>query len=383
MATSLRLLRLNVPFMFNSMLRNTLSGTFSSGVKRSLFTNKSIGLNNYEYVRTQTHQQFINIEDSFRSKMKEIVNNENSTIFTEDLKAMSHLVTNNSDDIDLFVKMIYKFNNQSNDLRFSNYSFGPVVMRAFFYLNKPDIALSSFLDPKLTSFFDQTMSYAVLLTLLYNHQMYSQVRQVFEIYVSKIVNTRHFARIPIVVNAAACYRENTPESFNFLLNTWKEISNCNFPPLRRVISLLSGLAINQNSPEVALELLTLLRSNYIENRSLKVLAFTKLNRFADVSYILRYSLEGSYSTKETYFSDVIKYIEEQVEGKTDENSTTLMKLISLMKAQGHIDEMTLESHLIQPIDFVFPKKADNRTKYDKDESLTPERRRIIGLKDLI
>lgn len=151
-------------------------------------------------------QQFTSVEASFRTKMQEIVNDENSVVFTEDLKAMSHLVTDTPEDLDLFLKMIYKFNSQNKELRFGNYIFGPVIMRAFNYVNKPDLALSTFLDPTLTPFFNQTMSYTVLMTSLYNHKMYKEVRQVFDVCKNNS-NHPNPSKLPVIVNAAACYQE--------------------------------------------------------------------------------------------------------------------------------------------------------------------------------
>lgn len=162
-------------------------------------------MNGYEYMRSQISEQFTSVESSFRTKMKEIVNDENSVIFTEDLKAMAHLVSSESEDLDLFVKMIYKFNSQSKELRFGNYVFGPVIMRAFNFVDRPDLALSTFLDPNLTSFYDQNMSYTALMTLLYNHEMYKEIRQVFDI--CKNRNSDQFPRFPVIITAAACYRE--------------------------------------------------------------------------------------------------------------------------------------------------------------------------------
>ncbi|XP_015189521.1 PREDICTED: pentatricopeptide repeat-containing protein 2, mitochondrial-like [Polistes dominula] len=389
MATSLRLLRLNLPFMFNSTLRNTVSGTFSLGINRFIFTNKTIGMNNYEYVRTQVHQQFINVEDSFRQKMKEIVEDENSVVFTEDLKAMSHLVTSNPDDIDLFVKMIYKFNSQSSNLRFGNYSFGPVIMRAFNYVGKPDVALSTFLDPKLSSFFDQSTTYSVLVTLLYNNKMYSEVRQVFELFKSRCVDFQNIPRIPVIVNAAAAYQENTPESFNYLLNTWKELSQRNFPPMRRFITFLASLALKQDSPQITLELMSLIRTRYIDNRCLKILAYCRLNRLNDVAFILKNSLEGTYSVKETYFSDVIEEVEKHLDNANDELKSILTKIITLLREQGHVEEMTLEAHILSPMEYLFPKRSknlinDRANENNRNEQFRqPQRKRIVGLKDLI
>ncbi|XP_046817804.1 pentatricopeptide repeat-containing protein 2, mitochondrial-like [Vespa crabro] len=380
MALNLRLLQFNLPLIFKSTLRNNLSGTVYFRINRSIFTDKTIGMNNYEYIRSQMRQQFTNVEASFRTKMQEIVNNEVSVVFTEDLKAMSHLVTDNADDLDLFVKMIYKFNSQNKELRFGNYVFGPVIMRAFNYVNRPDLALSTFLDPNLTSFFNQSMSYTVLMTSLYNHKMYSEVRKVFDIYKKNSLNNERFPRLPTIATAAACYQENTPESYNYLLQSWKELSEYNFPPLRKLITFLAALALKQNSPEITLELMSLIRARHIHSRCLRILAYSKLNRYNDVAYILKNSLEGNYKTQERYFSDVIQKLEEDLENNDDDIKPTLTKLISLLKVQEHIETETLESHLVRPIEFIY-KRAN--LDQQKDVFKKTQQRRIIGLKDLI
>lgn len=99
--------------------------------------------------------------------------------------------------------------------------------------------------------------------------------------------------------------QNTPESYNYLLQTWRELSENNFPPIRKLILFLGGLALKQNSPEITLELMSLIRTRNIDNRCLKVLAYSKLNRYNDVAYILKNSVEGNYGFQEKYFSDVV------------------------------------------------------------------------------
>lgn len=64
-------------------------------------------------------------------------------IFTEDLKNMIHLAE--PDDITLVTNMMKKFNKQNKELRFGSFVFGPVVMRMFYYFNKPVEALEVFI----------------------------------------------------------------------------------------------------------------------------------------------------------------------------------------------------------------------------------------------
>ncbi|XP_046997620.1 uncharacterized protein LOC124613079 isoform X2 [Schistocerca americana] len=109
---------------------------------RTLYSAAALGLDNYSKTRERVQNQFTNMADRFRSKMEEISHPESKNlVFTEDLKNMVHLAGEN--DVELVLKMLRRFNNQSKDLRFGTFVFGPVVMRMFYYLNKPDEALNN------------------------------------------------------------------------------------------------------------------------------------------------------------------------------------------------------------------------------------------------
>lgn len=99
-------------------------------------------MDGYNLTRDKVKQQFANMSEKFRTKMSEYVDNSDpkSMIFTEDLKNMLHLAECN-EDVDLVIKMMKKFNQQNREIRFGNFIFGPVAMRMFYTLNKPDEAL--------------------------------------------------------------------------------------------------------------------------------------------------------------------------------------------------------------------------------------------------
>lgn len=83
------------------------------------------------------------MSEKFRTKMSEYVtdNDKKYMIFTEDLKNMIHLAEDNNNDVPLIINMMKKFNLQNKELRFGSFIFGPVVMRMFHHLNKPNEAL--------------------------------------------------------------------------------------------------------------------------------------------------------------------------------------------------------------------------------------------------
>lgn len=384
MTTGLRFLRINCPLSINSVLRNSfLNGSVCFERKRFIFSDNHLGINGYTNARLQMHQQFSNVESSFREKMNEIVKNDTTVVFTEDLKAMIHLVNKNPEDINLVVQMMHKFNSQNRELRFGNYIFGPVIMRAFYYLDEPDIALESFLDTKLTNFFDQNITYTILLTLLYKHNKFEDLRNVYNVIKSRNIDIRHFPKNALIVTAAACYKENTRESLQFALESWKELYESGIVPIRRVITFIAASAIKQNNPELALEILAGLKaSRYIDNRCLKVLAYCKLNRLVDVIAMLRRSIEYHNVHKESYFSDVAETIEKSLDTADDSLKVELTKLVSAMKAEELIDPGTLDAHLLQPIERNNMRDRRNIFQNYNSSRIPDQGRRKYGLKDL-
>jgi hypothetical protein len=85
--------------------------------------------------------------------------------------------------------------------------------------------------------------------------------------------------------------QNTPEKYQYALELLKSAREVGSVVTRRGCTFFSALAINQNQPEVALEVLSLAsQSNYITVRNLRIMALTKMGRLEDVFPILRLML---------------------------------------------------------------------------------------------
>jgi len=259
--------------------------------------------------------------------------------------------------------MIAKFNSQDKELRFGTFIFGPVVMRTFYYLDEPDLAFTAFKDPQFDNFFDQMISYQILLCLLYKHGKYSEMRDVYNIIKTKNLGGE-YPRNSLILVLAACYKENTPETLQYALDLWREMNDKGFKFMRRASTFLTALAIKQNSPHIAIEIVTSMReSRYIDVRCLKVLAYTDLKRFTEIVPILRTSLEFDRPNahKETYFKDVIDKLEETMAKENIPEDFELYKLIALLKKNNHILPDMLEEHLCHEITLDPLKRIQRRT----------------------
>ena len=326
---------------------------------RTLYVDRDLGIHTYENTRFVFRNQFVSIEDTFRVKMREICNKEDGVIFTEDLKAMIHLAQSNEEDLQLVTEMLKKFINFKNNVQFGSYVFGPVLMRMLYYLNEPQKALDIFKNPELTETFMFHSAIRILLCLLYKHQMYQDIRDVIDI--AEKLKGKEFITSTIIIAYAGCFKENTPEAAEYAIRSWKEHCKIRIPT-SRATGIVSHIAIRHNSPEEALEMLSVAhRDGSIVIRCLKVLAYTQLGRYLQIIPILKYSTEQDLSVphKFGFYADVICELEEKLKDDGASERDEIMYLISKLRQQQRIEsEKTLEEHLLRPLQFRTNQRED-------------------------
>ncbi|XP_046969904.1 pentatricopeptide repeat-containing protein 2, mitochondrial-like [Vanessa cardui] len=324
---------------------------FHTTQAHQLYALSSLGIDGYLQTRKKIREQFSNFSDKFRIKMQEFVLDSKNMIFTEDLKNMVHIAE--PTDLDLVVNMVKKFNTQKTEFRFGSFVFGPIVMRMFHFLDAPNEAVKCFEDPDNDGFFDQLVSYQILLDLLYNHQMYDKMYDVFERVQEKQLNMSKFPKYPVVLIIAACYKQNTPQSFEYAKKLWGEMISVGSIPLRRTATLMAALALNQGAPHLAMESVALQKQHYITIRNIRVLALAQLGRVDEALPILRGVLDvdrPDQKDKHTFFEETITKIREAV--KMSDNKDVQREYEGIERAlqdRQLIDKQTLDQLLTSDI----------------------------------
>ncbi|XP_003702888.1 pentatricopeptide repeat-containing protein 2, mitochondrial [Megachile rotundata] len=344
---------------------------------RSLYTERDLGITSYENTRFLYRNQFISIEDTFRAKMKEICQNEDGMIFTEDLKAMIHLAQSNDTDMQLVSDMLVKYLKLKAEKPISSYVFGTVVMRMCYYLNEPKFALSMFNNPEVGDTFAYQSAIRVLVCLLFKHQMYTELKEVIEQMANK--KGTEFILSNSIMLYAACMKENTPESAQYAIERWREHCRIRIPSARAT-SMVAYLAIKHNSPEEALEMLSVVnRNNAMSIRCLKVLAYAHLGKFLSVIPLLKYSTEQEVLVphKYGYYADVLFTLQEKLRECNSPEEEQILALIEKLKRQQRVEgERTLEEFLLRPL--ITMKRVNEGTGIKRE---TPENR--VGMKGFL
>lgn len=294
-------------------------------------------------------------------------------VFSEDLKNIIHLAE--KEDIPLVAKMLRKFSKQNSELRFGSYVFGTVLMRMFYYLEDADTALELFKDKSCDGIFDQWMSYQILCDMLYEKKRYQDVLDVYDFIKDRRTEGGMFPKHTIILVFASCFKLNTPESFKYAMDLWQTMISAGHHPMRRTVTFGAGLALAQNAPHVALELLyTSQQQNYITVRNMKVLAMLELDRIDDVIPVLRSVLEshtGSLS-KQTFCVEVLEKVKAAME-KSDNKELKMdyERIEKFLKDNGHISEQTIDEMICSQIDTrSIPQQTGNKNQTFINASFT-------------
>jgi len=174
--------------------------------------------------------------------------------------------------------------------------------------------------------------------------MYQEVLDIFEVIKSKQVQGTRFPRNVSVLVFAACYKMNTVQSYEYALTLLREMKAAGMEPVRRVVTYAAGLALNQNAPNVALEVLSLSGvSNYVTIRNMKLLALAELDRPDDCLPILRTSIEfdnpNNEERRSTVCIDVLEKVGKAVEKANSKEVTVEFERIAKgLKETGQITE---------------------------------------------
>nr|XP_021198169.2 pentatricopeptide repeat-containing protein 2, mitochondrial [Helicoverpa armigera] len=348
----------------------------------NLYSPHALGIDGFLQTRKKAKEQFTNYSEKFRSKMNEFVSSKDTMIFTEDLKNMLHLAE--PTDLNLILNMIKKFNSQNSELRFGSYVFGPVVMRMFHFLDAPKEALECFYDPKNDGFFDQLVSYHILLDLLYSHEMYDEMYKVFERAQSKQINMTKFPKYCVVMVLAACYKQNTPKSLEYASKLWSDMASAGTVPVRRACTFFAALALKQGAPHIAMESISSQRQHYVTIRNIKVMALADMGRVEDTLPILRSVLDIDSPTqrdKHTFFEETMDRVQKAAEkGANKDVLKQFEDIRKALKDRGLIDgsktiDLLLNTEIEKPQPGQLP-GGQQQFQY-KRVQLGPRKKRIV------
>lgn len=332
------------------MERNAFSGV------RTLYSENYLGIDRYADQRSNLSRQMGNMREKFIARMKQQLSIPASMIFTEDLKTMIHLCDDKEEDLEVVLQMLKRFHKQNKELRFGTFVFGPVALRLFYFLKKPKLVLELFNDEELDGFFDQLKSYTLSMDLLFKSEMYQEVLELDkQAQAKQLVETR-FPRDIVSLSTAACYKLNTPETFMYATEMVTKAREAKANILRKALTFVVGLALNQGKPDVAMEILSSIdRNNNITCNNLKLITFAELDRLQDAFGILRRVTDQDNPTQSRIYGEICQCTIDALQKAVDKEKDTEMnhifeQLCRSLKDSDSITSQTIDELLCLPID---------------------------------
>ncbi|XP_037562680.1 pentatricopeptide repeat-containing protein 2, mitochondrial [Dermacentor silvarum] len=330
--------------------------SFKAQNLRHLYGAAVLGLDKYLETREKMKNQFGDAKDKFFQRISQYFNSDNpGMVFTEDLKHVTYLCEDKDSDIELVIKMMKRFNQQNKELRFGTFVFGPVALRLFYHLKKPDIVLQLFKDQELDGFFDQFSSYQIAMDLLFKEQRYQDVVDIFKSMQQKQLYGTKYPRECVVLALGACYKLNSRESYEYALKLIQDARSVGALVLRKALSFAAMLAVNHNEPKVAMELLALTAQlSYITVRNIRMMALADLDRVDDVFLTLRSIIHQDVPMQsrmeQQVCQETVDKVDECLARLGDKEKTHIFEQMKrALRENNHLCPQSLDELLCQPL----------------------------------
>jgi len=320
---------------------------------RTLFSSSGIGIDNFKYARDQHATRYAPSLDVFKKRFLESVGQSNSQVFAEDLRNMI-MSASNDQEIEAVIQALKKYS--ANQVKFTDYHFGSPVMRLLYLQNKTDQALQLFMDDNLKNVFNDSASALVLMNKLIEEQRFDDALKVFEHGSKRGFSTVSGRKFPgdVVMLAIEClYRQNTQESLNKAKELVSKVRQSDADISPRAATMTALLAIQQNDPGFAMEILGAVRGQSAATvQNLRAICYAEMGRVEEalnVAHVLADQKAGANDRRKV-FPLVMRHIRTAVEKSQDQSLLTRFEDLSkfIMK-NNRLSTTDLPEFVGQPI----------------------------------
>lgn len=331
---------------------NTFRNCFSIINKNNLYSDASLGLYKLDSLRENRMKLYETGKERYIDRIAKFIENSDiKSIFKDDLINLIALA-DNEQHLNLIEK-IAKATKENDDLIIG--SWGSAVMRLYYKMNLLDRALNNLRDVEsFGDFFNQRTSYQIVMTMLFNSGRYQDVIDIYKFSVERLQGDtdKKFAtdRRLSVLAFAAYAKLNTPQALEEAQKLYAKDQTNPYMKMR-VVTFLSYLAVNQDKPAAALNLLSdSPHKNYISAREIKTISLIKLKRYEDVLYHIRESIAETKREFKIILQEVCDLLTSRQDEIDDEQvKRELMNTLVELKDNQLIGDATLHSIVYKEI----------------------------------
>ncbi|VDO92764.1 unnamed protein product [Soboliphyme baturini] len=348
-------------------------------IRNSLFTDASLGLCDYDlFVKAKKEKLQYSKEEFWRRMDSYFEKHTSLFVYTDDLK-MAIALADCDEDFQRVIKLCLRYEEQSVKMKLFVYNFGPLVMRMFYRCWKPNLAYDMIRNEAFKGFFRTMDSYMICMDLLFESQRYEQVQDVWETYTkADIAATYSFPRSLQVLYTAACYKLNSKDSCQAGLQYISDCVAANVLVVRKAIYFMVALCLQQNKPQMALELLDFqtISDDFTTSYTLRCLALVRLGRFTEAVELVEqllatHDLPSSSKNMHKISFEVIEELRTALHRENVDQTLRekLQRLTSFLKLGIHMVGVSVDQLVCFPVLQIKPRKGPAHA-YD-DEISTP------------
>lgn len=262
--------------------------------------------------------------ETFMAEMKDKITT-GDVVLKDELKTIIHLVKTD-EDVNMCIQMAKQFQKVKYQLQQRyDFFFGPVFMRMLHHSKKADIAFMLMEDRKgLRNLLFHMTAVVIYMDLLFEAGKYEKVVKCYE----ELDRAQKYKHLPLrnhmTLAMAALYKMNSPQALekatNLVQATYHNSKRITSPRTR---AYAAALALNQNNPDLALEILKLsVESDFVQslNMALKIIALSRLDQvYAAMELLDKYHVQTSisYDQPSKIFPDCIEALSKMVDRNDD------------------------------------------------------------------